>query len=189
VPTASSHTKGQDEFSSDWIGIGGGCVDANCMVGDNTLIQTGTEQDAPATGGSEYSAWWEIIPGPSLAISMTIQPGDHMHASIAETVPNSNVWVITLQDVTRNETFTQTVPYSSTHMTAEWIERRLILGTNAGFAALPNLTSPVFDLATVNGSWRLQRVHVGDLVRGAERKLTQAPPQARRSPGSGGASL
>jgi Peptidase A4 family len=152
VPTASSHTKGQDEYSSDWIGIGGGCVDANCMVGDNTLIQTGTEQDAPATGGSAYSAWWEIIPGPSIDISMTVQAGDHMHASIAETVPNSNVWVIMLQDVTRNETFTQTVPYSSTHATAEWIEETpLILGTNAGFAALPNLTSPAFDLATVNG--------------------------------------
>jgi hypothetical protein len=152
VPTASSHTRGQDEYSSDWIGIGGGCVDANCTVGDNTLIQTGTEQDAPATGGSAYSAWWEIIPGPSISISMTIQPGDHMHSSIAETVPNSNVWVITLQDVTRNETFTQTVPYSSTHATAEWIEETpLLLGTNAGFAALPNLTSPGFDLATVNG--------------------------------------
>jgi hypothetical protein len=41
--TASSHTKGQDQFSSNWIGIGGGGIDANCMVGDNTLIQTGTE--------------------------------------------------------------------------------------------------------------------------------------------------
>lgn len=83
---------------------------------------------------------------------MAIQPGDHMHASVAETVANSNVWVITLQDVTQNETFTQTVPYSSTHATAEWIEETpLIIGTNAGFAALPNLTSPVFDLATVNG--------------------------------------
>jgi hypothetical protein len=153
VPTASSHTRGQDEYSSDWIGIGGGCVDSGCTVGDNTLIQTGTEQDAPATGGSSYSAWWEIIPGPSIDISMTIQPGDHMHAAIAETVPNSNVWVITLQDVTRNETFSQTVPYSSTHATAEWIEETpLILGTNAGFAALPNLTSPVFDNATVNGA-------------------------------------
>ena len=152
VPTASSHTPGQDEYSSDWIGIGGGCVDAGCTVGDNTLIQTGTEQDAPASGAASYSAWWEIIPAPSISISMTIQPGDHMHASIAEIVPDSNVWVITLQDVTRNETFTTTVPYSSTHATAEWIEETpLILGTNAGFAALPNLTSPAFDLATVNG--------------------------------------
>ena len=81
------------------------------------------------SGGSAYSAWWEVIPGPSIDISMTIQPGDHMHASVAETVPNSNVWVITLQDVTRNETFSQTVPYSSSHATAEWIEETpLILG-------------------------------------------------------------
>jgi peptidase A4-like protein len=113
VPTASRHTASQDEYSSDWIGIGGGCVDAGCSVGDNTLIQTGTEQDVSAAGQASYSAWWEIIPGPSIAISMTVQPGDHMHASVAETVPNSNVWVITLQDVTQNETFTQTVPYSS----------------------------------------------------------------------------
>jgi Peptidase A4 family len=151
VPTVSQHTAGEDEYSSDWIGIGGGCVDANCTVGDNTLIQTGTEQDV-SSGQASYSAWWEIIPDPSVSISMTVQPGDHMHASIAEVVPDSNVWTITLQDVTENETFTQTVPYSSTHATAEWIEETpLILGTNAGFAALPNLTSPVFDLATVNG--------------------------------------
>jgi hypothetical protein len=152
VPTASRHTANQDEFSSDWIGIGGGCIDAGCAVGDNTLIQTGTEQDVSASGQTSYSAWWEIIPAPSIAISMTVSPGDHMHASIAELVPDSNLWTITLQDVTQNETFTQTIPYLSTHATAEWIEETpLILGTNAGFAALPNLTSPVFDLATVNG--------------------------------------
>jgi hypothetical protein len=153
VPTATQHTTGQAENSSDWIGIGGGCVDANCTVTDNTLIQTGTEQDVSATGQASYSAWWEVIPGPSIAISMTVAPGDHMHSSIAETIPDSNVWVITLQDVTRGETFSQTIPYSSTHATAEWIEETpLIIGTNAGFAALPNLTSPVFDLATVNGA-------------------------------------
>ncbi|HLX33356.1 MAG TPA: G1 family glutamic endopeptidase [Gaiellaceae bacterium] len=152
VPAASLHGSGQDEYSSDWIGIGGGCVDAGCTVTDNTLIQTGTEQDVSSTGQTSYSAWWEVIPGPSLSITMTVNPGDHMHASIAEAVADSNVWTITLQDVTQNETFTQTVPYSSTHATAEWIEETpLILGTNAGFAALPNLTSPVFDLATVNG--------------------------------------
>ncbi len=153
VPTASSHTRGQDEYSSDWIGIGGGCVDAACTVGDNTLIQTGTEQDANADGTTSYSAWWELIPLTSVNITnMTVAPGDHMHASIAELVPGSNVWTITLQDVTRNETFTQTVPYSSTHLTAEWIEETpLILGANAGFAAMPNLTDPAFTAATVNG--------------------------------------
>src|SRR6266576_3813549 len=78
VPTATQHASG-DEFSSDWIGIGGGCVDAGCTVGDNTLIQTGTEQDVSG-GSASYGAWWEIIPGPSIAITMTVQPGDHMHA-------------------------------------------------------------------------------------------------------------
>lgn len=152
VPTASQHTKGQAEYSSDWIGIGGGCVDAGCTVTDPTLIQTGTEQDVNADGSTAYSAWWEVIPAPSITISMTVQPGDHMHASIAEVVPDSNLWTITLADITRNESFTQTVPYSSTHDTAEWIEETpLIIGTGAGFAALPNLTSPVFDLATTNG--------------------------------------
>jgi len=153
VPAATQHTKGQEEYSSDWIGIGGGCIDAACTVGDSTLIQTGTEQDVDASGNPSYSAWWELIPGPSLAITnMTIAAGDHMHASIAEMVPGSNLWTIVLQNVTRGQTFTQTVPYSSSHLTAEWIEETpLLLGTNAGFAALPNLTSPVFDNATVNG--------------------------------------
>jgi hypothetical protein len=153
VPTATQHASGQDAYSSDWIGIGGGCVDAACTVTDNTLIQTGTEQDVDTAGHASYSAWWEIIPGPSIAITMTVGAGDHMHASIAELVPGSNVWTITLQDVTRNESFSQTVPYSSTHLTAEWIEETpLLLGTNAGFAALPNLTNPAFTAATTNGA-------------------------------------
>ena len=76
-----------------------------------------------------------------------------MHAALAEVAANSNLWKITIQDVTRNETYTTTVPYSSTHATAEWIEETpLILGTNAGFAALPNLTNPNFDLGTANGA-------------------------------------
>ena len=33
VPTATQHVSGQEAFSSDWIGIGGGCVDAGCTVG------------------------------------------------------------------------------------------------------------------------------------------------------------
>jgi hypothetical protein len=154
VPAATQHTAGQSENSSDWIGIGGGCINANCSATDSTLIQTGTEQDVSTTGQAAYSAWWEVIPGPSITISnMTVGAGDRMQASIAETVPNSEVWNITLKDVTRGESFAMTVPYSSTHATAEWIEETpLVIGTNAGFAALPNLTNPNFDLATTNGA-------------------------------------
>jgi hypothetical protein len=52
VPTATQHTAGQDESSSDWIGIGGGCIDAGCTATDSTLIQTGTEQDVSSGTGS-----------------------------------------------------------------------------------------------------------------------------------------
>jgi Peptidase A4 family len=153
VPTATQHTAGQSEASSNWIGIGGGCIDAGCTVTDSTLIQTGTEQDVSSSGTPSYSAWWEIVPAPSISISMTVKPGDQMQASVAEVVPDSNVWTITLQDVTQHESFSTTVPYPSTHATAEWIEETpLEIGTNAGLASLPNLTNPGFDHGQVNGA-------------------------------------
>jgi hypothetical protein len=154
VPTVTQHTAGQAEYSSDWIGIGGGCVDTGCTATDSTLIQTGTEQDVSSSGAASYSVWWELVPAPSLAITtMTVNPGDHMHASIAEVVPDSNLWTITIKDVTNGQSYTTTVPYTSTHLTAEWIEETpLLIGTNAGFAALPTLSSPAFDLATTNGA-------------------------------------
>jgi hypothetical protein len=152
VPSATQHTSGQSEASSDWIGIGGGCADTKCTVTDSTLIQTGTEQDVSGSGAASYSAWWEIIPAPSITITnMTVRPGDRMHASIVESPAASDVWTITLQDTTRGETFRTTVPYSSTHLSAEWIEETpLEIGTNAGFSALPNLSNPNFDLGTVS---------------------------------------
>src|SRR5919201_1575333 len=155
VPTATQHTSGKNEYSSDWIGIGGGCVTANCSFTDSTLIQTGTEQDVSSGGKASYSAWWEVIPGPSIAIKkLSISPGDHMHADISEVVANSNVWKITLKDVTKGQTFTTTVPYSSTHATAEWIEETpLVFGTGGvGLAALPNLSNVPFTNGTANGA-------------------------------------
>jgi hypothetical protein len=154
VPRARQHSKGQSEASSTWIGIGGGCVDAKCNTGDTTLIQTGTEQDVSASGKPSYSAWWEVIPGPAVGIGkLQVRAGDHMRASIAETVKRSNVWRITLSNITRHQTFKTTVPYTSTHATAEWIqETPIVIGTDAGLAALPNLSRTSFDRARVNGA-------------------------------------
>lgn len=154
VPTATQHTKGQAEYASDWIGIGGGCVDAGCHITDGTLIQTGTEEDVSSGGTASYSAWYELVPAPSLTIkSLKVHAGDLMYASISERIPLSNVWKIVIKDLTDNQSFTTTLPYSSTHDTAEWIEETpLIIGTGGGFAALPNLTTPAFDHGTVNGA-------------------------------------
>jgi hypothetical protein len=153
VPAATPHTKGQAEDSSDWIGIGGGCVNAGCTVGDPTLIQTGTEQDVSSAGTPSYSAWWEVIPGPSLTITrIKVRPGDRMQALISDFLAFSNLWKISIQDLTRHESYSTIVPYASTHDTAEWIEETpLLLGANAGFAALARLRSPAFDMANTNG--------------------------------------
>ena len=155
VPKATPHGAGQAGSSSDWVGIGGGCVDSGCAVTDQTLIQTGTEQDVAADGTATYSAWWEEIPAPSVTITgVMVHPGDRVSASVAEAIPDGNLWTITLKDLTDGQSYTTTVPYASTHTTAEWIEENpLVLGTGGtGFATLPNLTSPSFDLATVNGA-------------------------------------
>jgi hypothetical protein len=154
VPTATAHTKGTAAFSSTWVGIGGGCVDASCVVTDATLIQAGTEQDVDAAGHASYSAWWELIPAPSVTITgMPIHPGDHMHVDIGAAAPG--LWSTTVKDVTTGKSFSQTVPYSSTEASVEWIEETPVVIDNNGSVSvgpLPNLSTVNFDLATVNGA-------------------------------------
>src|SRR4051812_50080500 len=41
VPTATQHTAGQAESSSDWIGIGGGGVDSGCAGPGHPPLQAG----------------------------------------------------------------------------------------------------------------------------------------------------
>jgi hypothetical protein len=155
VPAASAHKAGEAENSATWLGIGGGCVDAACTLNDATLIQTGTEQDVDSAGHASYSAWWELVPAPAVTITnMAISAGDHIHASVSEPAVGSSIWTITVNDVTKNESFSTTVPYTSTSSTAEWIEETplTIDSTGAAQAPLPNLTVTPFANATVNGS-------------------------------------
>ncbi|MHB8671001.1 MAG: G1 family glutamic endopeptidase [Acidimicrobiales bacterium] len=161
VPTATQHTAGQAEFSATWIGIGGGCIDATCLLADSaTLIQAGTNQDVDAAGQPSYSAWFEVIPGPQIAIGslptqapFSVHPGDRMRVEIAETLPFSNLWTVTVLDKTQAEQFVITVPYTSSHLSAEWVtETPLQFGSAPGIAALPNLTPVTFDLARANGA-------------------------------------
>lgn len=72
---------------------------------------------------------------------------------MAETTPE--LWSIELIDLTDGQSFSESVPYSSSYLTAEWIEETPVVVSSSGssgIAALPNLTAVDFDLATVNGS-------------------------------------
>jgi hypothetical protein len=155
VPTATQHTSGRAEYSATWLGIGGGCVDTNCAVIDNTLIQAGTSQDIDSAGRATYYAWYELIPAPSLTVTtLAVRAGDGIHVDIREVATGTNVWTITINNRTTGQSFTMTVPYSSTKGSAEWIvETPLVFGTGgAGVSAMPNLSTVLFDNAMRNGA-------------------------------------
>lgn len=156
VPTATAHKANDSENSSMWIGIGGGCVDTGCTAADSTLIQVGTEQDVDSSGKATYSAWWEIIPAPSVTAPMTVNPGDHIVASISQgTVPET--WNVSIRDTTNGQSagaLTNPMPYTSDYSTAEYIVETPVVASSsgAGLGTMPNLSSPVFDLSTINGA-------------------------------------
>jgi peptidase A4-like protein len=155
VPRATQHAKHRAEPSSAWIGFGGGCPDPSCTAPSATLIQEGTEQDVGRLGKAHYSAWWELITAPSVRISgFAVHPGNRIHASIVETPAGSNVWAMSMRNLTTGKRWSQIVPSTSSHDTAEWIvETPLTFGTGgAGLANMPNLSRVHFDRARVNGA-------------------------------------
>jgi len=148
VPTPSLHAA-ENEYSVNWVGIGGGCIDKNCLTVDPTLIQAGSGQYIDSSGHRSYFAWWEIIPGPILEVAnFAVRAGDRMFADIRLAVVDSDIWKIKIVNFTTGQTYQTTVPYASGHLTAEWIEERPSIGGIP--APLPSLTNPRFNDAMVN---------------------------------------
>jgi hypothetical protein len=154
VPWAAANVDGQ---SSTWIGIDG-------HTNDN-LIQTGTHQDyssgflGSAIGsGSEYYAWWEVLPDEEQRFPNPVSPGDQMIGILSmngNSSPGSPMtFLIFLMNVTQHWTATKTVNYSGELDSAEWIMEApmncvFILGCSE--ATLANYGSVTFDsFDTVN---------------------------------------
>jgi hypothetical protein len=68
--------------------------------------------------------------------------------------PGLGIWRIELTNETTGESFSEAVPYPSSHASAEWIEETPlgISTSGVGLTALPNLTETPFSSATVNDS-------------------------------------
>ncbi|TMC49039.1 MAG: hypothetical protein E6J14_09760 [Chloroflexi bacterium] len=153
VPTATQRVANQAESSATWVGIGGGRVDSSGLVGDNTLIQAGTSQDVDASGKASYTAWWEIIPAPSIPISLPVSAGNHVHVDVHETTPG--MWSITINNVSTGGSFNMTTPYTSTYGTAEWIEETPVVVDSSGNVSvgpMPNLSTVTFDQSQANNA-------------------------------------
>jgi hypothetical protein len=110
-PTATSTTAAS--FDATWIGIGG--------VTSADLIQVGTSNTISASGVVSSSAFYELLPAPATTISsLVVNPGDHMSASITET--STSIWTVTITNLTRHQTSSISLTYTSAYSSAEWIE-------------------------------------------------------------------
>ncbi len=138
VPTVSPTS--DDRYSSDWVGIGGDP--------SPDLIQAGTEQDSVG-GQAQYYAWYEVLPAPELQITtITVHPGDAMRVTLGQTQPE--LWTITLTDKTNGQSFSTSLPYASTMLTAEWIHEAVTV--NGTVATLPITSNAAFDIGLANGA-------------------------------------
>jgi len=155
VPRVRQRVAGEAEFSSSWIGIGGGCLDTACTLFDATLIQAGIGHDVDASGNPDYYAWWETIPAPLIRTGLAVRPGDRVRVEIAESAATPGIWTITILDRDTAGAFSMTLPYTSTHGTAEWvIETPLVISDTGAVTVgpMPELSSVHFDNATANGA-------------------------------------
>ncbi len=121
-----------------WIGIGG--------VTSTELIQTGTQALTNTNGSAvSYEAWYEALPGYSQPISITVNPGDLITASVTEQAQNQ--WAITLRDNTNGQNFQTVIPYNSSMSSAEWIEEMPSQQSGA-FIPLDNFGTMQFSAGT-----------------------------------------
>ena len=142
IVPAAGKTQRTFDFSSDWIGIDG--------FNNGDLIQTGTGSDY-YTGLARYRAWWQILPAGETPISsMVVSAGDVMTASVVKTDSTNNLWTITINDVSRSESYSTVQTYTGPLSSAEWIVEAPTVSSGA-IAPLSHYGTTAFDPGTVNG--------------------------------------
>jgi len=108
-----SCTAGNPTYSAFWVGLGG------FGLSSQALEQIGTEADCTVSGRVKMSAWYELVPSPSRALSITVSAGDRLEARV--TVTGHKV-VLSLRNVTTGKSAVKTVHPSEIDVSsAEWI--------------------------------------------------------------------
>jgi Peptidase A4 family len=138
VPTVNTTPVG-NQYSADWVGIGG--------FSDSTLVQAGTEADN--IGGTPvYRAWTEILPEPENPLTLVVNPGDKITTTVREA--KAGKWTMTVMDVTTKLKGSRTVAYAgSAHLSVESIHERPCIiapcNTTADLAELTQTNPVTFD--------------------------------------------
>ena len=156
VPTVTygnSTSSSNVEYASLWLGIGGYCENAGCTTVDQTLIQLGTDQLVSSSGGTNYYAWYEMLPQFSVTIPHPVHPGDIINASIqciASCTPGTTqTWTMTMADTTAGWNWSQNFQYATTMWSAEWIVEAPYGG---GVLPLSDYRQATFTANSANGA-------------------------------------
>jgi Peptidase A4 family len=159
VQPAMTCTSGAAAYAAFWVGLGG-------FAGSSqALEQIGTEADCTASGRATYSAWYEIVPSPSVPLALAVDAGDTLTGSV--TVDGTSV-TLTLTDQTTGQTATKTLVVASPETTsAEWIAEAPSTCGRGGCRTLPlaNFGSVTFSSASATGAGHAGAI--GDAAWGA----------------------
>jgi hypothetical protein len=140
VPTPTSGSTTDNSLDAAWVGIGG--------VNSKDLIQVGTDDVVATDGTITVSAFYELLPANAHYIaSLTVNPGDAIHASVSQTAPGT--WAIMISNVTTGKDFSTSVSYTSSLSSAEWIEEDPSY-TDRSLAALDRFGTIHFSECTAN---------------------------------------
>jgi Peptidase A4 family len=132
------------EYVLNWVGIGG--------FADQTLVQLGTEAAVLSTGATFYFAWYELYSADIVYVSLSVNPGDIISASLTCTAACSpgqlQTWQLTISDATAGSAWTQSFQYQSSMASAEWITEPPYSG---GFLPLADYVRATYDPVDANG--------------------------------------
>ena len=142
VTTVDTSVDG-DQYSVDWVGIGG--------FADRRLVQAGVEEDNIG-GRAFYQAWTEVLPQSEVPLLLTVSPGDRVTITVRETANKRNRdkrWSMTVYDVSTGRGAGKTVRYNASGTSAEAIHERpcIAVPCSANLATLATTSPATFDPA------------------------------------------
>jgi hypothetical protein len=106
--TGSGHTS----MDAAWVGIGG--------IKSSDLIQSGTQNIVDPSGQVSTTAFYELLPASSQTLPVTVKAGDSVTVSITQ--QSTNQWLINFNNNSTGQNYQNTVAYTSSYSSAEWIE-------------------------------------------------------------------
>lgn len=114
VPSVASCSKGENSFSSFWIGIDG--------YGSSTVEQIGTDSDC-SRGVPTYFAWWEFYPQKYYVISSPTPTPGHVFSAEVSYNPSTDTFTASITDTTTSTPFSTTFQdrHHAERSSAEWV--------------------------------------------------------------------